>query len=222
MNIFQSMDPSDKLSYYQVAGIHGLPAQSWDNDPSSAQLKTKFVDETPNFYCPHGSLIFPTCHRAYLALFEQLLSGITTETIVPNIPNKDVQELWAFEAKRWRLPYWDWATPQTYLGTCGVPETVTLKEVEIASPDSLAKQTVQNPLYMFTTGVISTLKETPTAMDDEAAFGIWRIKGKTSKPFDACSGTIRYGVTNSHTPTPQEALGIENNASVANTLQTPD
>ncbi|KAK1514600.1 uncharacterized protein CCOS01_13881 [Colletotrichum costaricense] len=222
LNIFQSMDPSDKLSYYQVAGIHGLPAQSWDTDPAPNKKQKLPITGTPQFYCPHGSLIFPTWHRAYLALYEQLLSGIMTDKILPNIADKTVQDIWALEITRWRLPYWDWAMPQTYLGTCGVPEIVSLQEIEIVSPNGIAKQKVQNPLYMFTTGVISALKGIPTAMDDETAFGIWRIRGKQSKPFDACSGTSRYGITNKHTPTTQEALGIENNASVAEALQTPD
>lgn len=28
---FQAMDQNQKISYYQIAGIHGVPFKSWDN-----------------------------------------------------------------------------------------------------------------------------------------------------------------------------------------------
>ena len=53
-------DQSSQLSYYQVAGIHGLPYTEWDG--VSGQYSAG--------YCPHTSILFPTWHRPYLALFE--------------------------------------------------------------------------------------------------------------------------------------------------------
>ncbi|EXF80489.1 hypothetical protein CFIO01_12464 [Colletotrichum fioriniae PJ7] len=185
LNIFQTMDPDDKLSYYQVAGIHGLPAQSWDTDPAPNKKKKLPINSTPQFYCPHGSLIFPTWHRAYLALFEQLLNGIMQEQILPTIADNVVREVWALEAQNWRMPYWDWAAPQEYIQSCGVPEIVSQPDINIISTGG-ALQTVPNPLV-----------QVPNFRHH------------------------RYGITNKKTPTPQEALGVENNGLVANALEIP-
>ncbi|KAK1639251.1 hypothetical protein BDP81DRAFT_345584 [Colletotrichum phormii] len=167
------MDPSDKLSYYQVAGIHGQ---------------------------------------------SQLLVGIMTDQILPNIADSVLRDAWAFEVQQWRLPYWDWAAPQEYLGTCGVPEIVSQPEITIVGTES-PLQTVQNPLYKFTTAAISKFKGTPIAMGDPA-FGIWAIQG--DDPFSGCSGTSRYGIKTNGNPAPDEALGIESNGLVANALEIPD
>ncbi|KAL2883749.1 hypothetical protein SGCOL_000897 [Colletotrichum sp. CLE4] len=144
----------------------------------------KSVDDTPWYYCPHGSLIFPTWNRAYVALFEQLLSGIMTDQILPTIANKIVHDA----------------------------------DVDIISSGG-SLQRLSNPLYKFTTAVIYKFKGASPAMGDSTAFGKWAVLG--DDPFSACSGTSRYGITNNDTPTPQEALGVENNGSVANALDIP-
>lgn len=38
--IFQKMDYHDKLSYFQVAGIHGYPATSWYVEQRNLQMET--------------------------------------------------------------------------------------------------------------------------------------------------------------------------------------
>lgn len=78
---FQETDENDPLSYYQIAGrnlprfdpqcsnlsltcivlgIHGLPYKAWNDVEGN--------DTTG--YCTHSSILFPTWHRPYLALFE--------------------------------------------------------------------------------------------------------------------------------------------------------
>lgn len=59
----QAKDQSDLLSYYRIAGIHGVPFEAWDNGFGS----------TRNYrtgYCMHYSNLFMSWHRPYLALFE--------------------------------------------------------------------------------------------------------------------------------------------------------
>ena len=52
-------DPEDQLqSYYQVAGLHGVPLVVWNQSEGSGA------------YCRHASPLFPTWHRPYVALFE--------------------------------------------------------------------------------------------------------------------------------------------------------
>ena len=58
---FMKQNQSDVLSYYQIAGIHGVPFQSWDGVDGT---------NTQSGYCTHGSILFPSWHRPYLALFE--------------------------------------------------------------------------------------------------------------------------------------------------------
>jgi hypothetical protein len=47
------------LSYFRICGIHGRPYVKW-NDSVDA----------PGGYCVHGTVLFPTWHRPYVALFE--------------------------------------------------------------------------------------------------------------------------------------------------------
>jgi tyrosinase len=65
---FMDVDGRDPMSYYQLAAIHGQPYVAWDNNGPCD-------DCTPAGYCTHQSTLFPTWHRAYLALFEQALVG---------------------------------------------------------------------------------------------------------------------------------------------------
>ena len=74
---FQQQNQSALLSYYQVAGdvpllvfdvwlltrgqgIHGRPYIAWDGVQGAFQIG----------YCTHSSILFPTWHRPYVALFE--------------------------------------------------------------------------------------------------------------------------------------------------------
>ena len=62
MTIFQNMDVNDKLSYFQIAGIHGQPLVPWDEN-------TKSVSQGLG-YCTHDSILFPSWHRPYMLLVE--------------------------------------------------------------------------------------------------------------------------------------------------------
>lgn len=53
-------DQTVLLSYYQIAGIHGRPYVEWDGVRGRSRRG----------YCPHESVLFPSWHRPYLALFE--------------------------------------------------------------------------------------------------------------------------------------------------------
>lgn len=78
LSMFQSVGQDQSLSWYQVAGktahsckslpltfagIHGVPFQPWNG-----------VQPAPGAslsgYCTHSSVLFPTWHRPYLALYE--------------------------------------------------------------------------------------------------------------------------------------------------------
>ncbi|EWC44400.1 hypothetical protein DRE_01226 [Drechslerella stenobrocha 248] len=89
-------------SYPIVAGIHGLPFTGWwGHDTSTGN---------PNSgYCTHGSTLFPTWHRPYIALFEEVLFGNAWEC-TNTIKDITTRRLYQNTMKtNFRLPYWDWA-----------------------------------------------------------------------------------------------------------------
>jgi tyrosinase len=83
----QAANQSDPLSYYQIAGelssqlwdyhdriiqdvyqwlgIHGRPFIPWDGASNAPPAQNWYTG-----YCTHSSVLFPTWHRPYLALYE--------------------------------------------------------------------------------------------------------------------------------------------------------
>ena len=57
----QSLPKTDRLSWFQIAGIHGRPYTAWDNVRGNGNASG---------YCTHSSILFLPWHRPYLALFE--------------------------------------------------------------------------------------------------------------------------------------------------------
>lgn len=66
LGALQQIDSSDNLSYYQIAGIHGMPFQAWDG----VQQCSTCADDGWGGYCMHNDDLFPFWHRPYVALFE--------------------------------------------------------------------------------------------------------------------------------------------------------
>lgn len=65
------MNQEDPVSYFQIAGIHGLPYVRWKGEGEGSGK-----DERKG-YCNHGSVLFPTWHRPYISLFE-VRSSVST------------------------------------------------------------------------------------------------------------------------------------------------
>lgn len=58
---FKAVPVNEKLSYFQIAGIHDYPRVSWDQgEPQAGE----------GSYCHHNKLNFSTWHRVYMLLFE--------------------------------------------------------------------------------------------------------------------------------------------------------
>ena len=53
----------DLISFFQLGGIHGAPYIAWDG--VGPEKPTEQAG-----YCTHGSVLFPTWHRPYVALYE--------------------------------------------------------------------------------------------------------------------------------------------------------
>ena len=63
LSMMQYTPQSQLLSYYQIAGIHGVPWIEWND------VMPKPGSEDTG-YCTHVSELFLTWHRPYLALYE--------------------------------------------------------------------------------------------------------------------------------------------------------
>lgn len=139
LQAWKAQSQSNPLSYYGVAGIHGVPNQAWDG-----------VQENPNSsgavgYCTHSSILFPTWHRAYLALFEQEFYA-TMQTVVQSFPAGKQRQKYAKAASTFRIPYWDWAANPPK-GDTTLPGILTQATVSVTSPSG--QQTIANPLLQY-------------------------------------------------------------------------
>ncbi|KAJ7480969.1 common central domain of tyrosinase-domain-containing protein, partial [Mycena latifolia] len=126
----------DVDSFFSIAGIHGLPYQTWDK---SGQ---KPVDpEASEGYCTHGNVLFPTWHRPYMLLFEQALQRAAIAIAATYSVDQDRFKAAALEL---RQPYWDWAS-----NSVPPPEVISLDQVSIIAPNGETIQ-VDNPLRRYT------------------------------------------------------------------------
>ncbi|KAK3381535.1 hypothetical protein B0H63DRAFT_207757 [Podospora didyma] len=129
----QAVDETDELSYFALAGIHGLPHSAWNG--------VEQVDGAPSSrgYCPHGEVLFSTWHRPYVALFEQTLVSHAAR-IAQKYPVK-VAPTYKAAAQTLRQPYWDWASDPE------LPPAATGVNVTVNGPNGVV--TLRNPLYSY-------------------------------------------------------------------------
>ncbi|KAF3904020.1 Tyrosinase [Arthrobotrys entomopaga] len=133
-------DPdSDPFGHYQLSGIHGAPYIPWQMGPGSYDYSRG--------YCTHGSALFTTWHRPYLLALEQSLFNAAMTIASTFTGSAQTQYLAA--ASRLRLPYWDWAAPdtQSYLPAITMVTTVT-----VTKPDSFGNPVsavITNPLFAY-------------------------------------------------------------------------
>ncbi|KAL8944234.1 MAG: hypothetical protein Q9211_000664 [Gyalolechia sp. 1 TL-2023] len=130
LQTFQQRDQTALLSYFQVAGIHGVPFRSWDG-----------VDGNNNAgYCTHASTLFPIWHRPYVALYEQVIWNYAQQ-IAATYPISKRSE-YRDAARTLRIPYWDWSMTPT------MPPEVNWPTIFIVGPNGTSN--VVNPLYNYT------------------------------------------------------------------------
>ncbi|KAK4061552.1 uncharacterized protein Triagg1_10261 [Trichoderma aggressivum f. europaeum] len=166
LSMFQSVSQSDPLSYYQVAGIHGVPFVTWNGVGPAAGA-------SQSGYCPHSSVLFPTWHRPYLALYEVSHSQIQTaglgttrmpfsggdtkshlqqelfklaDAISRMFTNVTERLLYMQAASDFRIPYWDWASPAPP-GQSHFPDVFWNSTMAQYGPNGV--QVIRNPLYSY-------------------------------------------------------------------------
>ncbi len=109
----KELPASDPNSFFRLGGFHGEPFRG----PGAASSEMWWGG-----YCQHGTVLFPTWHRAYLLKLEQALQSI------PGC--EDVM-----------LPFWDEYSDESK--TEGIPWALTNETYELDG------QTISNPLRSF-------------------------------------------------------------------------
>ncbi|KAH6604367.1 tyrosinase [Trichoderma cornu-damae] len=138
LSMFQSVSQDDPLSYYQIAGIHGVPFVAWNGvEPAAGASQSG--------YCPHSSVLFPTWHRPYLALYEQELYKLAN-AIARMFENVTERLLYQQAASDFRIPYWDWASPAP-AGQSHFPDVLWNSTLTQYGPNGV--QVIHNPLYSY-------------------------------------------------------------------------
>ncbi|KAK4443167.1 tyrosinase [Podospora aff. communis PSN243] len=123
----------DWLSWFQIAGIHGLPFKSYMGIGEG-------IGNMKMGYCPHGQLTFTTWHRPYLALVEQTLHS-HAERIARTYTGPSATT-YLSAASTLRFPYWDWASDAQ------LPPIITTPTITINTPTA-PNRTIPNPLYTY-------------------------------------------------------------------------
>lgn len=123
----------------QSAGIHGRPFKSFDGvEPQPGNQN--------NGYCTHVSILFPTWHRPYLALYEQILYG-TIQEIAQRYPTGAMRDRYSAAAVKFRIPYWDWAATRS-AGEKILPDSIVQSSgINVNGPNG--RQLIANPLYSY-------------------------------------------------------------------------
>ncbi|KAF2130392.1 Di-copper centre-containing protein [Dothidotthia symphoricarpi CBS 119687] len=137
---FQAADQDAKLSYYQVAGIHGVPFGKWDN-------ATGLKGQEMMGYCPHVSNMFGSWHRPYLALFEQVLHDRAVE-IAKEYAVGEARDKAMLIADKIRLPYWDWAVDPPNKEEGSMPSCLRRPMATVTFPNGTTSD-IANPLYRY-------------------------------------------------------------------------
>ncbi|KAF9252472.1 Di-copper centre-containing protein, partial [Marasmius fiardii PR-910] len=137
-SIYSNKSQSDIDSFFQIGGIHGLPYVSWDGSGARAADRSGWEG-----YCTHGDVLFPTWHRPYMILIEQV---IQTEAIkiAATYTGANAQQF-KDAAQNLRQPYWDWAR-----NSVPPAEVISLDNVTISAAPDGRKVQVTNPLRRYT------------------------------------------------------------------------
>ncbi|EFY90419.1 tyrosinase domain protein [Metarhizium acridum CQMa 102] len=181
------------LSYFRLAGIHSAPWAKWDGkaqpSPETGRIRG---------YCVHNHYTFPTWHRVYMLLFEQvvyeaMIDFIKTTDKVPNA----VKAKWTAEAKQWRLPYWDFARFAIHQGKVldelRLPILATIPEVRVITmidpkTGQNSLKNIPNPMYCFKTA--PPMGE----LTGECKIASESMENGGSLPWDKCASTTKYGL----------------------------
>ncbi|CAK7275259.1 hypothetical protein SEPCBS119000_006603 [Sporothrix epigloea] len=173
LNMMQYTDQSNLLSYYQIAGIHGVPWIEWNGvAPVAGSENTG--------YCTHVSELFLTWHRPYLALYEQVLFSLV-EYIASLYVDGAERQRYQTAAMRFRIPYMDWGA-QPPVGESILPFSVGGSAL-IDAPGPNGIQRIANPLYSY------LFKPLNATIFIEPPYDLWLTTVRAPTTLDSSAGS---------------------------------
>ncbi|KAK3943651.1 hypothetical protein QBC46DRAFT_306734 [Diplogelasinospora grovesii] len=184
LSLLQYMDQTTPTSWYGITGIHGIPHTTWAG-------VTPVPGSENTGYCAHISSLFPTWHRPYLALYEQVLYDMV-QTIAGMWTDPNDKARYQAAAVDFRIPFWDWATSPPAGESVLPPSVGGSPWVDINGP--FGAQRIANPLFSF-------------------PFIPFNATAMLSPPFDRWDRTYRH-------PTTNYSDAISDNSYVAMTLDS--
>ncbi|KAM0435964.1 hypothetical protein ACHAPT_002856 [Fusarium lateritium] len=138
LSMLQYTSQDDPRSWYQIAGIHGVPFEAWSGVEA-------VEGGNMSGYCMHSSVLFSMWHRPYLALFEQELYQ-KANVIAGMFPNGTERQAYQDAARNFRMPYWDWSL-EAPEGDEHLPGPFWNATISQYGPRGV--QLVRNPLYSY-------------------------------------------------------------------------
>lgn len=174
LRAMQDMPDGDELSYFQTAGIHGMPYIEWDN-AGPQEGNSNWLG-----YCPHGVSISwvvglrnitanemhrrhsscrgtdPTfCSSRYKGTTRDMCAGpvltgkqeqlVRHATKIAQTYPQSHRDEYVKAAANLRAPYWDWAADSA-VPPSSVPSTMT---ITVANGDNVKQASIANPLQTF-------------------------------------------------------------------------
>ncbi|KAF2765725.1 tyrosinase precursor, Monophenol monooxygenase [Teratosphaeria nubilosa] len=135
---WQEKDQGDPKSYYQTAGIHGVPRQNYNGVGPCDGCSSR------DGYCLHAGLGFTLYHRISTAHFEQIFIEMVYEVL--NSWPSEGRQWYEWAAFRMRWPFWDWAPKAPDNGPT-VPKVLTDPKITVKTPTG--DVTIDNPFYSY-------------------------------------------------------------------------
>jgi len=161
LQFWQSLDQTNMFSWYQIAGIHGLPNVPWDGQNNAEGGSTGFYTG----YGTHTSVLFPTWHRPFCALYEEIIS-IYAHEIAETYPADQIDK-YRQAADQLRIPYWDWSTNAT------IPDVFATPQLTINA--AWGSETINNPMYRYDFHPYDA-----TVLDDIYSQWNWTVRAGTT------------------------------------------
>lgn len=118
-----------------IIGIHGLPNIPWDGQLSASGSDQGYYVG----YGTHTSVLFPTWHRPFCVLYEEIIS-IYAHQIAETYPQDKIDQ-YRQAADNLRMPYWDWTMDAT------IPDVFQQPNLTINA--AWGSETVENPMYRY-------------------------------------------------------------------------
>jgi hypothetical protein len=137
----QSRPTEDATGYFALAGIHGR------NVSYNETEQMNNLTEGVGGWCQHGNGLFPPFHRAYQAQMEKAVRHYA-EQIALQYEDPELRDYFVSNARKLRLPYWDWASEETV--AYGVPPIFLADKLAVRPPPFAEPKFIANPLRNYT------------------------------------------------------------------------